>query len=75
MEYLERFTLKHRIEGKAMSLEQWVDFAEQIADAMEVSHATGIIHRDSKPANLSVTKRGQAKILDFGEHRRNSKMR
>jgi eukaryotic-like serine/threonine-protein kinase len=66
MEYLEGTTLKHRIEGKPMSIDQMVDFGVQVADALEVAHTAGIVHRDLKPANLFLTKRGQAKVLDFG---------
>ena len=66
MECLEGTTLKYRIEGKPIPVEQVVDFAAQVADALDVAHAAGIVHRDLKPANLFLTKRGQAKILDFG---------
>ncbi len=66
MEYLEGSTLKYRIEGKPLSMDQQVDFGVQIADALDVAHTAGIVHRDLKPANLFITKRGQAKILDFG---------
>ena len=67
MEYLEGTTLKHRIEeGLLTPLQQIVEWAVQIADALDAAHSKGIIHRDIKPANLFITTRQQAKVLDFG---------